>query len=42
MLLLFAIVVVLIFELGSCILFFHLMDARSYRRLINKGLRSIF
>ena len=42
MLLLFAIVATLIFQLAICFLFFYLMDTRRYRRLINNGLRSVF
>ncbi len=42
MLILFAIVAVLMFQLGQCLLFFYLMDEKRYRRLVNEGFSSVF
>jgi hypothetical protein len=40
MLTFFAIVSFLVFQLGQCVLFFYLMDARRHRRLLNNKLFS--
>ena len=42
MLVFFAIVAFLMFQLGHCVLCFYLMDAHRHRQLLNKGLLSFF
>lgn len=41
MLTFFAIVAFLVFQLGQCILFFYMMDARRHRSLLNRQLFSL-